>query len=45
VPENNIADVLGSAIKAARKEKGFTQAKLADKLGISLRYLKSIEIY
>lgn len=43
MPENNIADVLGSAIKAARKEKGFTQAKLADKLGISLRYLKSIE--
>jgi len=37
------ADSLGGAIKTARKSKGFTQARLADRLGISLRYLKSIE--
>ena len=34
---------LGSVIKSARQSKSLTQKELAGKLGISLRYLKSIE--
>lgn len=34
---------LGAAIKAARKRLGLTQAELADRLDISVRYLQTIE--
>ena len=34
---------LGSIIKHARIEEGLTQAKLAEKAGISTRYLSDIE--
>ncbi len=34
---------LGAAIKVARKRMGLTQAELADKLDMSVRYLQTIE--
>jgi len=36
-------DYLGGAIKAARKERGITQAQLGERLDITLRHLKAIE--
>lgn len=40
---NNMTDNLGGVVKAARQAKGITQAQLAKRLRITLRYLKSIE--
>lgn len=40
-PENQ----LGIAIKTARKEKKLSQAELAERLGISLPYLRDLEDY
>ena len=37
------ADCFGSIVKTTRKKKGLTQSKLAEKLSISIRYLKAIE--
>jgi len=34
---------LGAAVKTARKRMKLTQAELAEKLGVSLRYLQTIE--
>lgn len=41
--KENTLDRLGDAIKAARQERGITQAQLAERLGITLRHLKAIE--
>lgn len=36
-------NILGSRIRSARKEKGFTQEELAEKVDISLAYMGEIE--
>lgn len=41
--KQNTTGNLGGAVKAARQAKEITQAQLAERLGITLRYLKSIE--
>jgi transcriptional regulator with XRE-family HTH domain len=43
VAKENMLYNLGGAIKAARKERGITQAQLAERLDITLRHLKAIE--
>jgi transcriptional regulator with XRE-family HTH domain len=43
VQDRNDDDPLGGAIKTARKAKGITQSQLAERLDISLRYLKAIK--
>lgn len=41
--EHNNMDNLGGILKAARKLKGFTRENLAERMGITPRYLSSIE--
>lgn len=41
--EHICVDNLGSILKAARKAKGLTREKLAESLGVSPRYLSSLE--
>ena len=39
----NGVDCFGDVVKSARKTKGITQLRLAERLGITARYLKAIE--
>jgi DNA-binding XRE family transcriptional regulator len=41
--KRNNADRLGNVVKSARNEMRLTQLQLAERLGITVRYLKSIE--
>jgi transcriptional regulator with XRE-family HTH domain len=41
--QENKADHLGGVVKSARQAKQLTQLQLAERLGITVRYLKAIE--
>jgi transcriptional regulator with XRE-family HTH domain len=41
--QQNIIDTLGGVVKSARQSKGITQVQLAERLGITPRYLVAIE--
>jgi Predicted transcriptional regulators len=43
VQDKNRADSFGVVVKSSRQAKTMTQSQLADRLGITTRYLKAIE--
>ena len=40
---NDVLSVLGARIKAARKERGLTQERLAEQVGLSTRHIAKVE--
>lgn len=40
---NDVLSVLGARIKAARKERGLTQERLAEQVGLSTRHIANVE--